>query len=224
MNIDILLPPSPINEVIHENPQYIPGNYLDNINSTVQNYNLKPSPRLSSTIRETPEETWRALKSLKTIKSFSDRISSGFQDMGSLNGSKLYNDVVNSPEIKKAEARKKSSAEFWKQVESQGKKATQTNSQGNNQGDQPKQNDQTSSQGETKQEEVFGALRDDGWSFEKLGKWMSENKLATGGLAAAGLLGTYYLWKKWRESKKLSEKDKEIARKLDQKSARNSGN
>lgn len=57
-------------------------------------------------------------------------------------------------------------------------------------------------------------------NMDQLGDWMRNNSAwTTGGLAAAGLLGTYYLYKKWKanRNKKLDKQTLEYAAKLDAK-------
>ena len=51
--------------------------------------------------------------------------------------------------------------------------------------------------------------------FQRLGELAKEYPLTTGVLAAAGLMGTYYLYKKFRRRGKITRRDKEVAARID---------
>ena len=64
--------------------------------------------------------------------------------------------------------------------------------------------------------EVIGGLNLPG-KVKALGEWMQKNPNATAaGLAGAGLLGTYYLFKKFMSKKKLDKDDLAMSSKIDQ--------
>ena len=72
--------------------------------------------------------------------------------------------------------------------------------------------------------EVIGGLNLPG-KVKALGEWMQKNPNATAaGLAGAGLLGTYYLFKKFMSKKKLDKDDLTMASKIDQTDPKKLGN